>query len=40
MKLHLILESLETRGHATTGDAKFYARELAELLATAPRKGK
>jgi len=30
--------SAETRGHLTTGNAKFYARQLQELLATAPQK--
>jgi homoserine O-acetyltransferase/O-succinyltransferase len=39
-QLHLIPASAETRGHGTTGLAKFYARELAELLERAPRKTK
>jgi len=38
VKLHLIPASTETRGHGTTGNAKFYANELAELLRTAPKK--
>jgi homoserine O-acetyltransferase len=37
-KLYLIPASTETRGHLTTGNAKFYARQLQELLATAPQK--
>jgi homoserine O-acetyltransferase len=37
-KLHLIPASPETRGHGTTGSAKWYAKEVGELLATAPRK--
>ena len=37
-KLHLIPASTETRGHLTTGNAKFYAKQLQELLLTAPRR--
>jgi homoserine O-acetyltransferase/O-succinyltransferase len=37
-KLHLIPASTETRGHLTTGNAKFYAKQLEELLQTAPRR--
>ena len=37
-KLYLIPASTETRGHLTTGSAKFYARQLQELLATAPQR--
>ena len=37
-KLHLIPASTETRGHLTTGNAKFYARQLQELLQSAPRR--
>jgi homoserine O-acetyltransferase len=37
-KVHLIPASAETRGHGTTGMAKFYAKELAELLQTAPKR--
>jgi len=33
----LIPASNETTGHGTTGNAKFYRRELAELLQSAPR---
>ena len=33
-KLHLIPASTETRGHLTTGNAKFYAKQLQELLQT------
>jgi homoserine O-acetyltransferase/O-succinyltransferase len=34
----LIPASTETRGHLTTGNAKFYAEQVKELLATAPQK--
>jgi homoserine O-acetyltransferase len=37
-KLHLIPASEETRGHGTTGMAKFYKQQLQELLQTAPRR--
>lgn len=37
-KLHLIPASEETRGHATTGMAKFYKQELEALLKTAPKR--
>jgi homoserine O-acetyltransferase len=36
-RLHLIPASEETRGHGTTGMAKFYKEPLLELLQTAPR---
>jgi homoserine O-acetyltransferase len=36
--LHLIPASEETRGHLTTGQAKFYKQQLQELLQTAPRQ--
>lgn len=36
-RLLLIPESAETRGHSTTGMAKLYKKELAELLQDAPR---
>jgi homoserine O-acetyltransferase len=36
-RLYLIPASEETRGHGTTGMAKFYKQPLAELLQTAPR---
>ena len=37
-RLFLIPASEETRGHGTTGMAKFYAKELAAFLDTAPRR--
>ena len=37
-KIHMIPASVDTRGHGTTGMAKFYKKELQELLASAPRK--
>jgi homoserine O-acetyltransferase/O-succinyltransferase len=37
-KLYLIPASTETRGHLTTGDAKFYKQQLQELLRTAPQR--
>jgi homoserine O-acetyltransferase/O-succinyltransferase len=37
--LTLIPASEQTSGHLTTGNAKFYAQKLQELLATAPRRG-
>jgi homoserine O-acetyltransferase len=37
-RLHLIAASEETRGHGTTGMAKFYKQQLQELLRTAPRR--
>jgi homoserine O-acetyltransferase len=36
-RLILIPPSVETRGHSTTGMARFYKRELQEFLAAAPR---
>jgi homoserine O-acetyltransferase len=38
-RLLLIPASEDTRGHATTGFAKFYAKELAAFLQSAPRRG-
>jgi hypothetical protein len=38
-KLLLIPASEDTRGHGTTGNAKFYAKPLAEWLAGVPQKG-
>jgi homoserine O-acetyltransferase/O-succinyltransferase len=35
-RLYLIPASEETRGHGTTGNAKYYSTELRELLQTAP----
>ena len=37
-KIHLIPASTETRGHLTTGNAKFYSEQIKELLQTAPQK--
>jgi homoserine O-acetyltransferase len=37
-KLYLIPASTETRGHLTTGNAKFYQQQLRDLLATAPQR--
>ncbi|MCC6468243.1 MAG: alpha/beta fold hydrolase [Alphaproteobacteria bacterium] len=37
-RLHLIPASTETRGHGTTGMAKFYADALKEVLQAAPKK--
>ena len=37
-KLYLIPATSETRGHLTTGNAKFYAKQLQELLQTAPQR--
>jgi homoserine O-acetyltransferase len=37
-RLYLIPASTETRGHLTTGNAKFYSRQLQELLQTAPQR--
>jgi homoserine O-acetyltransferase/O-succinyltransferase len=37
-KLYLIPASDETRGHLTTGMAKFYSQQLQELLQTTPQR--
>jgi homoserine O-acetyltransferase/O-succinyltransferase len=37
-RIFLIPASTETRGHLTTGNAKFYAGQLQELLHTAPQR--
>src|SRR5262249_41263045 len=37
-RLHLIPASEDTRGHATTGMAKFWSQQLQQLLQTAPRR--
>jgi homoserine O-acetyltransferase/O-succinyltransferase len=37
-KLYLIPASDETRGHLTTGMARFYSQQLQELLRTAPQR--
>ena len=36
-RLYLIPESEQTRGHGTTGMAKFYTQQLRDLLARAPQ---
>jgi homoserine O-acetyltransferase/O-succinyltransferase len=36
--LYLIPASIETRGHLTTGNARFYAEQLRQLLQTAPQR--
>ena len=38
-RLSLIPASVETRGHGTTGSAKFYKQQLEELLRSAPSRG-
>jgi len=38
-KLYLIPASVETSGHLTTGNAKFYVEQLRELLQTASHRG-
>ncbi|HEX4329287.1 MAG TPA: alpha/beta fold hydrolase [Burkholderiales bacterium] len=38
-RYYLIQSSPETRGHGTTGMARFYKEPLAELLRSAPRRG-
>lgn len=38
-RLSLIPASIETRGHGTTGSAKFYKQQLEELLRSAPSRG-
>jgi homoserine O-acetyltransferase len=37
-KLYLIPASVDTRGHGTTGMAKFYAKQVGDLLQTAPKR--
>jgi homoserine O-acetyltransferase len=37
-RLYLIPASTETRGHSTTGSAKFYGEQLKELLQNAPQR--
>ena len=37
-RLYLIPASTETRGHLTTGNAKFYKQQLQDLLQTAPQQ--
>jgi homoserine O-acetyltransferase/O-succinyltransferase len=38
-RLFLIPASEDTRGHGTTGMAKFYAKELQAFLQPVPRRG-
>jgi len=38
-RVYLIPASAETAGHGTTGQAKFYKAQLAEVLQSAPRRG-
>ena len=38
-KLYLIPASSETRGHGTTGNAKFYRDQIEQLLRSAPARG-
>jgi homoserine O-acetyltransferase len=38
-QLYLIPASVETRGHGTTGFAKFWGEELRSFLVTVPRRG-
>jgi len=37
-RLYLIPASTETRGHSTTGNARFYVEQLRELLQSAPQR--
>jgi homoserine O-acetyltransferase len=37
-RLYLIPASTETRGHLTTGNAKFYKQQVQELLQSAPQR--
>jgi len=37
-RLYLIPASTQTRGHLTTGNAKFYTQQLQEVLQTAPQR--
>src|SRR6185369_11571622 len=37
-KLYLIPASTETRGHGTTGMAKFYKQQVQDLLQSAPKR--
>jgi homoserine O-acetyltransferase len=38
-KLYLIPASADTRGHGTTGSAKFFAKQLGEFMQSVPQKG-
>jgi homoserine O-acetyltransferase len=37
-RIYLIQASTETRGHGTTGNAKFYSEQIRQLLQTAPQR--
>jgi homoserine O-acetyltransferase/O-succinyltransferase len=37
-RLLLIADSAETRGHGTTGMAKFWTQQLGDFLASVPRR--
>lgn len=37
-KVYLIPASTETRGHGTTGNAKFYSEEVRQFLQNAPQQ--
>jgi homoserine O-acetyltransferase len=37
-KLFLIPASTDTRGHLTTGNAKFYGQQIRDLLQSAPQR--
>jgi len=37
-RLYLIPASEDTRGHGTTGNAKFWAKQLGEFLQTVPKR--
>jgi homoserine O-acetyltransferase len=39
-RLYLIPASSETRGHGTTGSAKFFAKQLGEFLQNAPQRSR
>jgi homoserine O-acetyltransferase len=38
-RLYLIPASADTRGHGTTGNAKFWAAQLGEFLQAVPKRG-
>jgi homoserine O-acetyltransferase len=38
-RLLMIPASSDSRGHGTTGNAKFYKQAIEDLLKTAPQKG-
>jgi homoserine O-acetyltransferase len=38
-RLYLIPASEDTRGHATTGMARFWQQQLREFLVAVPRRG-